>query len=169
MRYIKGYYLFERYKSGKFLLSKNIEDLPKDQLIVKHYHRNDEIHSGNIGLFASPLKAIGYSERKNVTYIAIDNTAIIITVHSTYNFLEDRNLKNYKFEYNKYYKGDKRFKFRTIRDLWIHNECLALPDQCFYFTQREALNILKKEGPIDILEMMYEDDISPHQYLLCIK
>lgn len=171
---------FESYKvCNNILISNKIEDLPKNTLIVKHFYK-DKIKTGELGIFACALDKDASDFGKNIAYISIGKNAKMITIHSSDKFLSDRNLLNIKSSYlkNKYQNRElwgypynstnKKIPIiNTLMDLFKHSSNLKLPDQIFYETQRETVNILKKEnGNFDVLEMKYEDDISPHQYLI---
>lgn len=136
-------------------LSKEIEKLPINSLIVKHTY-DDDVKSGELGLFCCELEQKSY---RDCIFISIGKKAKIFTIESTEEFLKEKDLF---FSDNEYIikKYSDEEEIRSFYDLFSLDS-----DVVFYEMQKEVVNLLSNIN-FDILEMTYEDDSIPHQYLI---
>lgn len=181
MKFLRKYFHFlnEVYKvNNMILISKNIEELPKGTLIVKHYY-GESLKTGELGVFACPLEEEALDFGPNFVYISISKSAKIITIGSTYEVIDDKNMLDVESEYlkDKYSKIENFYgsgslvknipKITTLRELSEKSSELYDPDQVYYEFQRVAIKLLIEEhGNFDVLEMLDEDELTPHQYII---
>lgn len=142
-------------------ISSDIEELPSNSLIVKHNY-DEDIKSGELGLFCSNLEQEN-KHGKNTVYISIGKKANIVSIDSTEDYLMDKKLFYSENSYLKdKYKNIKIYPNNSIKSFY---DLFSLEsDIVFYEMQKEVIKLLPKN--VDILEMRYEDDVTPHQYLI---
>jgi hypothetical protein len=166
-------------------MSSNLDELPKEDLILKHfYHSDNKIKIGDIGIFAVPISYQGIEDSfgDSVVYISVSKNSKIRTIDSTEDFLYKKGLfsKNNKYLKDKYSNID-LFKPQYVKNGVpeinsyedLSNNFYKLKDQnydgniYYYEIQKEVVKLIKEEnGNFDILEMLREDDIIKHQYLI---
>ena len=144
-------------------ISKDKDKLPKDATIVIHRY-NDNIKAGELGLFAGNLKDMelddGYG--KNKAYISIGKNAKLKKIRSTETYLEELG----EFDKPRGYIKRKYGK-DSLFDLMDDAGSLENPSDAWYEIQKLAISKMREAGEdFEILEMTYEEDYIPHQYLI---
>ena len=144
-------------------ISRNKNKLPKDATIVMHRY-NDNIKSGELGLFAGNLEDMeldnGYGENK--AYISIGKNAKLKKIISTERYLTEIG----EFDKSRKYLQEK-YGYDSLLDLMDDAGSLDNPSNAWYERQKVALNIMREAGEdFEVLEMLYEEDYIPHQYLI---
>jgi len=144
-------------------ISRDKNKLPKDATILMHRY-NDNIKAGELGLFAGNLEDMeldnGYGENK--AYISIGKNAKVKKIGSTENYLRDLGELDKPRKYLK-----KKYGYNSLEDLMDDSGNLENPSDAWYERQKVALNIMREAGEdFEVLEMLYEEDYIPHQYLI---
>ena len=144
-------------------ISRDKNKLPKDATIVMHRY-DDNIKAGELGLFAGYLEGMefdsGYGENK--AYISIGKNAKVKKIGSTENYLRDLGELDKPRKYLK-----KKYGYNSLEDLMDDAGNLENPSDAWYERQKVALNIMREAGEdFEVLEMLYEEDYIPHQYLI---
>lgn len=185
MRLLKYHKFLENYNDiiqigNDIFMSDSLDSLPEG-IHVKHcYHKNEKIKNGDLGVFTVPINC-GCSDYGDKTiYISIGKKSKIITINNTYEYLDSKGILDIKSDYisKKYNKNNmdmfcRGFKYEqipdytTLKDLWNKSSYLYNPDDSYYELQKATVSeLIKENGVFDVLEMEYEDDLSPHQYLI---
>jgi hypothetical protein len=143
-------------------ISRDKNALPKDAIIVGHRY-NDKIKAGSEGLFAADLRDIeDTSYGKNVVFLSIGKDAKVKTISSTYDYLD----KIGELEKPNQYLKEK-YGYDTYFELNEERGSLDNPNNSYYETQKKALEEMRNRGEdFEVLEMKYEDDANPHQWLI---
>jgi hypothetical protein len=149
--------------------------LPKNSLLLEHRYFN-EVKWGELGLFAVKYGENNFGQWNSdfnsygdkIAYISVGNKAKIKTINSTEDYLR----KIGELEKPNAYIN-KKYGYKNYSELIEHgleNAELDNPSDVYYELQRKAINEMKKRGEnFDVLEFLYEDAESPHQYLILNK
>jgi hypothetical protein len=137
-------------------MSEDIDRLPKNGIIVQHrFH--DKFKFNGLGIFCSEIDGTHENDYgKNKTYVYIGPSSKIITINSTEDYLIKKGLLEQDDETNELYFSDNPTeRFNNDSNLY------------YYILQKKALNMLQQEhGKFDVLEMLFEDELTYHQYLI---
>jgi len=153
-------------------ISSDKDKLPKDSLLLEHRYI-DKIKVGELGIFAVKTDENFYGQWNNsfdfygtkILYISIGKNVKIKTIRSTKNYLEDTGeLEKPNGYINKKY-GYKNYSELIYNGLELAE--LDNPSDVYYELQKKTIATLKENGEqFDVLEMLYEDAESPHQYII---
>jgi hypothetical protein len=146
-------------------MSKNINELPKDSVIIEHRYY-DKIKAGDIGFFAGEIDNVDTHYGDKVVYVSIGKNTKVKSINSTYEYLEEKGILNKPDKYiiEKYGKYGINTYYQLYDEAynWLDN-----PNDSFYEFQKRTLQSLKEDGEdFDVLEMFYEDECTPHQYIV---
>jgi hypothetical protein len=156
-RILKEAQLSKLMKLGNDIyMSEDIDRLPKNGIIVEHRFR-DKFKFNGLGIFCSEINGTNEDDYgKNKTYVYIGPNSKIITINSTEDYLIKNGLLEQDDETNELYFSDNPTeRFNNDSNLYYH------------ILQKKTLSMLQqKHGKFDVLEMLFEDELTYHQYLI---